>query len=131
MAHILLVDDEPLVVRTLSNALATKDHTFVTASNGIDGLKRFAEGNFDLVITDIIMPDMEGMEMIMEIRQRAPNAKILAMSGGGRTVNREFMEMAEGLGAMATLKKPIRLAEFFDALKICLNERPRLVGQAR
>jgi CheY-like chemotaxis protein len=60
MANILLVEDEPLVIETLSSAMKSKGHTVVTASNGVEGLNRFAEGHFDLVVTDIIMPDKEG-----------------------------------------------------------------------
>ncbi|HEY4265654.1 MAG TPA: response regulator [Micropepsaceae bacterium] len=123
MANILLVDDEALVVETLSNAMKNKGHSVVTASNGIEGLKRFGEGDCNLVITDIVMPDMDGMAMIMEIRHSAPAAKIIAISGGGRSGNVEFLKMAAKLGAMATLRKPIRLAEFFKTLDECLSER--------
>ena len=121
MANMLLVEDEPLVTDTLSSALESKGHSVVTASNGIQGMMRFAERPFDLVITDIIMPDQEGIGMIMEMRRVMPTAKIIAISGGGRTGNVEFLRMAEGLGAMATLKKPIRLAEFFKVVSECLS----------
>jgi YesN/AraC family two-component response regulator len=123
MAHVLLIDDEPLVVETLSNALTAAGHTVVTALNGVEGLKKYAAGNFDLVITDIIMPDKEGIELIMELRRQAPNVKIIAISGGGRTGNVEFLKMATKLGAVAALKKPIRLAEFYELLKTVLDDR--------
>ena len=122
MTNILLVEDEPLVRETLLKALESKGHTVVEATNGVEGLTRFAERPFDLVITDIIMPDKEGIGMIMEMRRIMPTAKIIAISGGGRTGNVEFLKMAEKLGAMATLKKPIRLAEFFRVLNGCLAE---------
>lgn len=121
MANILLVEDELLVSETLSSAMKSKGHTVVTASNGVDGLKRFAERPFDLVVTDIIMPDKEGIEMILEMRRHKPNTKIVAISGGGRTGNVEFLKMAESLGATATLKKPIRLADFLNVLNECLG----------
>jgi YesN/AraC family two-component response regulator len=124
MAHILLVDDEPLVVEALSSAMISKGHRVVTATNGIEGMKRFAEGLFDLVITDIIMPDKEGIEMIMEMRRQAPDTRIVAISGGGRTGNVEFLQMAKKLGAMTTLKKPIRLAELYATLEQCLGKSP-------
>jgi CheY-like chemotaxis protein len=122
MANILIVDNEALLVETLSRALKSKGHTIVTASNGIEGLKRFAEGACDLVITDIIMPDMDGIEMMMKIRQRAPAVKIIAMSGGGRTGNVELVKAAAQLGAVATLRKPIRMAELFQAVNECLAD---------
>jgi YesN/AraC family two-component response regulator len=121
MANILLVEDEPLVSETLASAMKSKGHTVVTAGNGVEGLKRFAEKPFDLVVTDIIMPDKEGIEMILEMRRHQPDAKIIAISGGGRTGNVEFLKMAGSLGAMATLKKPIRLAEFLAVLNDCLG----------
>ena len=124
MANILLVDDEPLVVETLSSAITSKGHTVVTAANGVEGMKKFSEGKFDLVITDIIMPEKEGIELIMEMKRHTPGVKIMAISGGGRTGNVEFLKMATRLGAVASLKKPIRLAEFYKALSECLGERP-------
>ena len=124
MAHILLVDDEPLVVEALSNAMTNKGHTVVTATNGNEGMSRFAEGTFDLVITDIIMPDKEGIEMIMEMRRRAPDTRIVAISGGGPTGNVEFLQMAKKLGAIAALKKPIHLAELYETLEQCLGKSP-------
>jgi YesN/AraC family two-component response regulator len=122
MANILLVDDEPLVVETLSSAMASKGHTVVTAANGIDGMKKFTEGKFDLVITDVIMPDKDGIELIMELRRHAPTVKVVAISGGGRTGNVEFLKMATKLGATAALSKPIQLAEFYSVLRQCLGE---------
>ncbi len=124
MANILLVEDEPLVSATLSSAMKSKGHTVVTAANGVEGLKRFAERPFDLIVTDIIMPDKEGIEMILEMLRDKPDAKIIAISGGGRTGNVEFLKMAGSLGAVATLKKPIRLAEFLTVLNDCLGRSP-------
>lgn len=122
MANILLVDDDVLVVQSILRALTSKGHMVVTASNGIEGLERFTKDRFDLVITDIIMPDQEGLGMIMEMRRSVPATKIIAMSGGGRCGNLEFLTMAGELGAMATLKKPIRLEEFHRVLNECLAE---------
>ncbi|HTT84297.1 MAG TPA: response regulator [Rhizomicrobium sp.] len=124
MAHILLVDDDPLVVEALSDAITNKGHTLVTAINGKEGMKKFAEGVFDLVITDIVMPEKEGIETIMEMRRLVPDVRIVAISGGGRMGNVEFLHMAEKLGATATLKKPIRLAELYEMLERCLANSP-------
>lgn len=62
MANILLIDDEPLVLETLSKAMTEKGHLVVTATNGTEGMDKFGAGKFDLVITDIIMPEKEGIE---------------------------------------------------------------------
>ena len=126
MAHILLVDDDPLVVETLASAITGKGHTLVTAMNGVEGMKKFAEGAFDLVITDIIMPEKEGIEMIMEMRRLTPGTKIVAISGGARTGNVEFLQMAQKLGATNTLKKPIRLSELYEILERCVGNSPKV-----
>jgi len=125
MASILLVDDEPLVVESLTLAMESKGHSVVTAGNGAEGLKRFGERAFDVVITDIIMPDTEGIETIREMKRRKPDAKIIAMSGGGRTGAGEFLKMARNLGATATLTKPIRLSDLFRTLNECLDDGGR------
>ena len=98
MAHIRLVDDEHLVSETLASVMMSKGHTVVKSSNGNEGLERFAEQAFDLVITDIIMPDKEGIEMILEMRKRKPETKIIAISGGGRIGSAEFLKMAAPSG---------------------------------
>jgi len=121
MANVLLVEDEALIVAVLSSAITRQGHTCVTASNGKEGLKRFSEDSFDLVITDIVMPEKEGLEIIVTMRRTMPDVKIIAMSGGGRTGTAEYLHAAETLGAMATLKKPIRLADFVSVLDRCLK----------
>jgi len=124
MAHILLVEDERVVSEALASAMKSKGHTVVTASTGVEGLKRFAEQAFDLVVTDIIMPDKEGIEMILDMRKHKPETKIIAISGGGRTGNVEFLNMAASVGAMATLRKPIHLAKFLSVLTESLSQSP-------
>ena len=124
MGHILLVEDEQLVAETLASAMVSRGHTVVTASNGIEGIKRFTEQAFDLVVTDIIMPDKEGIEMILDMRKFKPETKIIAISGGGRIGNAEFLRMAASVGAMATLQKPIPLAKFLSVLTETLSQSP-------
>jgi YesN/AraC family two-component response regulator len=123
MANILLVEDEQLVRETLSRAMESKGHMVVTAANGEEGLTKFSEGPFDLVVTDIIMPDMEGIGMILEMRRKTPDAKIVAISGGGRTGNIDFLKAAKYLGAAEVLKKPIPLADLFRAIDNCMSTK--------
>ena len=130
MANILLVDDEPLVVETLSNAMASQGHRVVTAANGNDGMEKFVREKFDLVITDIIMPDKEGIEFMLEMRRHSPEIKIVAISGGGRTTGLEFLTMATRLGATASIAKPIRLAEFRALLDKYLGENAAPAGSS-
>ena len=107
---------------TLSQALEDEGHTVLFASNGQDGLSRYAEGKPDLVITDVLMPDKEGLETIIELRKIDPDVKIIVMSGGGRVNNVDFLEMAKKFGATATLKKPFPIDVFCRIVESCLEQ---------
>lgn len=120
MAKILVIDDEPALRTMLRDALEP-EHTIVEAGNGIEGVKAFTAEPFDLVITDIIMPDQEGIETIVEIRKLQPTQKIIAMSGGGRTRTIEFLKIAEKLGADKILKKPFGPGVVRDAVRSVLK----------
>lgn len=122
MACVLIIDDEDYVRMTLSQALEDEGHTVLFASNGLDGLSRYAEGKPDLVVTDVLMPDKEGLETIIELRKIEPNVKIIVMSGGGRVNNVDFLEMAKKFGATATLKKPFPIDEFCRIVESCLEQ---------
>lgn len=121
MAKILVIDDEALLTRSLGVILTKAGHTVVTADNGKAGLETFAREKPDLVITDIIMPVMEGIEAIQELRARDPNLPIIAVSGGGRTKNLEFLRIAEKLGANAALGKPFSKDQLLEAVGKCLG----------
>src|SRR5262245_31026386 len=107
MAKILLIEDEAGVRETLAAAIESKGHTAVVASNGREGMEKYRSDTFDLVVTDIIMPEKEGIETIKELREVNPKVKIVAISGGGRTGNMDFLKIAEKLGALHTITKPI------------------------
>jgi DNA-binding NtrC family response regulator len=115
MVRLLLIDDDPQLRRTLAIVLADAGHAVSTAENGRDGLRALRDGAFDLVITDIIMPEMEGMETIRELRHRMPDLKIIAISGGWAT-SKSYLDMAEGLGAHYTLAKPFEAQELLDLI---------------
>ena len=121
VAKILLVDDDQSVLETLSSAIESRVHLVVQAHDGFEGLLRYREQEFDLVITDVIMPNEEGLGMISKLREHDRSAKIIAISRGGRTGNVEFLKIAEALGATAVMKKPIRLAALFEMLDVCLQ----------
>jgi CheY-like chemotaxis protein len=120
MARILVVEDDPALRDSFKAVLESIGHQVATAANGLLGLKQYAEAQFDLVISDIIMPDMEGIGMILELRRRNPEAKIVAISGGGRSGNGEFLDVAQKLGAMAVLQKPVVSEVLFSTIDACL-----------
>ena len=100
MARILLIDDDESVRTMLRLTLAHFGHTVIEAHNGKEGLELFRHANADLLITDIVMPEKEGLEVLMELRKKHPPVKIIAISGG------DYLHMAKLMGAAKVLAKP-------------------------
>ena len=111
MAKILVIDDSEDIRVLLHEALQTAGHSVVVAADGEEGLRSYREHRPDLVITDIVMPNKEGLETIMELRREFPSVKIVAMSGGTRGMVISFLPAAKKLGANYTLPKPFSLVE--------------------
>ncbi len=120
MANILVIDDEA-DLRTMVRETLETVHTVIEASNGIEAMKRFKSADFDLVITDIFMPDQEGFETMQQMLALRPRQKILAISGGGTTKSMEFLRLAEHLGAQRMLKKPFGPAVLRATVQTCLD----------
>lgn len=118
MANILIIDDDPLVLETFQIVIKELGHTTETAANGDIGLKAIGNGSFDLVISDVIMPDKDGLEVLMEAKQSYPDLKIVIVSGGGRISKEDCLDMAKALGADAVLEKPVTV----DKLSAKINE---------
>jgi CheY-like chemotaxis protein len=106
MAHILVVDDDDAVRGTMRRILERAGHTVEVASNGIDGLRLFRVSQHDLVVTDLYMPEKEGIEVIQDLRAEFPDARILAVSGGVMGDKTTPLVDAELFGANASLAKP-------------------------
>ncbi len=120
MAKILVVDDEELARFTIREVLRTEGHEVVEAGNGNEGIDCLKAEPFDLVVTDIIMPEKEGVVMIIEIRRDFPDLGVIAISGGGRTHNLNFLELARKFGADKVLAKPFTAAELLQTVDECL-----------
>jgi len=127
MARILIADDDRVVRATMSYLLGTKGHDVVEAAGGREGLARIASEHFDLLIVDIFMPDMDGLETIKRVLNHVPALPILVVSGmtdgpgSGSTGLPDFLAMATKLGAVQSLRKPFRASEFLTAVNDCLN----------
>jgi DNA-binding response OmpR family regulator len=106
VASILLVDDNDQLRSMIERGLNQAGHEVVAAYNGKSALAILPKLKFDLILTDIVMPDMEGLELIREIRKMDRAAKIIAMSGGGYGTANDYLTMAKNFGAAATLEKP-------------------------
>ncbi len=122
MARILVIDDEPQVRTVLLKSLEFDGYQVMDAPNGKVGMKLFQEEPFDLVITDIVMPEKEGIETIGELRHYFPETKIIAISGGGQNLKaNSVLHTAKILGANCTLFKPFEIEEFLNAVKHVLG----------
>lgn len=114
--RVLVIDDDEALRRVVRRMLEPDGHDVVEAEDGRAGLARFTRGDFDAVITDILMPEQEGVQTIMQIRASNAQVRIIAVSGGGSLKIMDFLEMARLLGADATLPKPFRKEELIACL---------------
>jgi DNA-binding response OmpR family regulator len=128
VATILLVDDDPQVRRTLRVALERIGHRVVPAENGLDGARRAREGGVDLAIVDIHMPDMDGLELLAQLRATCPTLPVIMMSGGDQTRNLSLLDDAKLLGASAALAKPFSLDELYTQVATVLSSRVPRTG---
>ncbi len=106
MAKILIVDDDPSLLRVLRRILEDAGHEVTEESNGAWALRRFTGRPSDLVITDIYMPDMDGIQFLMRVREAFPEARIIVMSGGSYLPGESVLEAGRALGADGILAKP-------------------------
>ena len=107
-AHILVIDDDPLVRLIGSQMLTQAGYRVSVAEDGDDGIKQIAARPFDLVVTDLIMPNKEGVETIREIKERWPETPVIAISSGGQLDVGFYLPLAKAMGAAAVLQKPLR-----------------------
>jgi CheY-like chemotaxis protein len=122
MASILLVDDDEQFRTMLSVVLRRAGYEVRVAIDGIEACNFYRSHPTDLIITDLIMPEKEGLEMIRELRKDYPQAKIIAMSGGGRTGTMNCLEVARAFGAQQVLEKPFPHQEILEAIRRVLGE---------
>ncbi len=116
MSKILIIDDEEMIRKMLRQALENHSYEVFEAENGYKGLDVCYKESPDLIITDLIMPDMEGLETIHRIHREMPTIKIIAISGGSRIISKDFLKIAKTLGAEYCLEKPIILKELLDII---------------
>lgn len=116
MAKILVIDDEPQIRTMLKDILENEGYEVIEAENGEVGIRQYKNDPTDVVITDIVMPDKEGIATIRELKQEFPDIKIIAMSGGGRGVADNYLMMAEAFGVKRVFKKPIAYDELVSAV---------------
>ncbi len=114
---ILVVDDNKKFLDLLNEFLTDNDYDVMISDNGKEAKKHFTEFNPDIVVTDIVMPDLDGIELLLELRQINPDIQVIMMSGGNRGFAESYLRMAEKLGANVILNKPFALSELLQQIK--------------
>ena len=119
MSRILIIEDDAAVLALLLEILSRAGYEVLGAAGGQEGIKLYREAPADLVITDLVMPEKEGIETIMELRRDFPQAKIIAISG---KFNESYLRAAKFLGAERTIDKPFTRADLLKAVEEVLEQ---------
>lgn len=117
MANILLIDDDYQFRTMLRKMLERNGYEVFEASDGKEGVKLYRKNPTDLIITDLIMPEKDGIETIQELKKDFPDINIIAISGGGRLGPQDYLHLAKMLGAKRTLTKPIELPDLIKTIE--------------
>lgn len=126
MASILIIDDDYQILRALRQVLEADGHEVFDAPDGKSALRRFAGSPTDLVITDIYMPEMDGLDFLVRVREAFPEARIIAMSGGGMFPKGKTLDYAAKLGAQAILQKPFKASKLREVIRSTLQADRKL-----
>ncbi len=124
MARILIIDDEPQIRSMLKLMLERDGYEVVEAPDGVEGIRVYRQNPADLIITDLIMPNKDGIGMIIDLKKEFPEVKIIAMSGGGLNKPDGYLKGAKKLGASCTLTKPIDREEMLRVVAAILKNTP-------
>lgn len=116
MASILVIDDDEILCRLLANCLRAAGHAAQDATKGAKALHALSKCSFDWIVCDLFMPDMDGLEVIYEVRKRWPEVKIIAMSAGGWGGRLDMLPVAEEYGAIC-LRKPFPVDDLLALLE--------------
>lgn len=122
MSLILVIDDEEPIRALCARILTHEGYQVIEAPDGNEGVRQYRQHRPDLIITDIIMPEKEGIETIMDLKKEFPLVKIVAISGGGQaTTGATCLHLAKALGAVKTLAKPFTRQELLDVVRYALE----------
>lgn len=117
MSRILLVDDDAQVRKMLKITLERAGYQVVEAADGVEAVQAYDKETIDLVITDIVMPEKEGIETIMELKTVNPAVRIIAISGGGRINPEDYLKWAQRFGVANTFTKPVDREELLASVR--------------
>ena len=117
----MIVDDDPGILESLRRVLESAGFEIVAASDGQMALRHFAGNPTDVVISDIYMPGMDGIQFLMRVKEAFPDVRVVAMSGGGHQSKENVLGAASMLGAVTVLEKPFEVQEVLEAVEAALN----------
>lgn len=118
MTSILIVDDEIMLRNVIRKMLERGGYEVFEASDGLQGSDAYRRLRTDIVITDIVMPNKDGIQLIAELKRDFPDVRLIAMSGGGRISDIDFLDLAKQFGAACVLTKPFTRKELYDAIHL-------------
>ena len=122
MPRILVIDDDPSILTVFKRYLVGHGYDVITASNGGAGLSQIENELPDLVVTDVMMPEKDGLEVVLELRKLHPGLPVIAISGGMRMAPMDFLPMIKKFGARYVFYKPVELEELLGAIRESLGE---------
>jgi CheY-like chemotaxis protein len=122
MAHILVIDDDASILSLFGRFLESAGYSVALAPDGEEGMRLLKQKKPDLVITDIMMPGMDGLELLMKIRKQQLGIPVIAISGGMKSQPANFLPHAKKFGARRVFIKPVELAELLQAVQGLLSE---------
>ena len=122
--RMLLVEDDPDLSQLFVDLFESRGYVVSQAANGRDALDQMVAGAFDVVLTDIYMPEMDGLEFIRECRRIDKKVALIAISGGGSTFDLDMLPLAKRMGANQVLRKPVKVDVLLQAVTEALEERP-------
>lgn len=121
MAGVLIVEDDDELREMLKVSLTRRKIIVLEATNGKEAISHFKPSITDLVVTDLIMPEEDGLKVIMKLRELKPTLKIIAISGGGKAGPGSYLNLAKALGADAIYSKPFSISDFVSKIEELLN----------
>jgi DNA-binding NtrC family response regulator len=121
VSRILVVDDDPEIRSTLKKLLERYGHDVVIAADGRGAETALSQSSFDLMVTDIVMPDQDGLEVIRITRAAHPKLPIIAISGGGQLRTGNYLRLAKAMGAMTAIEKPFEFDAFLREVNAALE----------
>ena len=131
-SRVLLIDDDPILLGLLTSAFRNDGFLATAADNGRQALALLRAGCFVLVVTDIVMPDIEGIGTILQIKRKPQPPKVIAISGAGRGGRRDYLSWAKHLGADEVLAKPFRMTQILALSKrLISNDSSNVVELGR